>query len=99
MESKGRVRRFLTLDVAAIEPWARRRFGGGESTIQLLRAAAGDDARQVVACVALLDLSEDALRACGGGDPDLAARLLRHRARLLEGLEARGVFVPVPDAG
>lgn len=93
--TRGRLKRCLCeLGVEELIPWARRRFGGGATTLQLIREAADEHSKECVACVALLDLPEEALRAAAEGDEALAERLVSRRRELLRQLSELGVEVP-----
>jgi hypothetical protein len=94
---RERVRKLLRVDVERLTPWARRRFGEGVGTVDLIRQAESQEDKEAVACVALLNLSDSALRACAGEDGALAEALLARRSELLRRLEAEGVTIEVPE--
>lgn len=95
-DRRDRVRKLLRVEVAILTPWARLRFGQGVGTVELIRRAESEADKEAVACVALLNLSDKALRACAGGDGALAEALLVRRAELLRRLLDEGVQIELP---
>lgn len=90
---RERVRKLLRVEVDRLTPWARLRFGEGVGTVDLIRQATSQEDKEAVACVALLNLSDSALRACAGEDGALAEALLARRAELVRRLAAEGVTI------
>lgn len=93
---RDRVRKLLRVEVEKLTPWAKLRFGEGVGTVDLIRRAQSVEDKEAVACVALLNLSNSALRACAGEDGALAEALLARRSELIRRLEAEGVTIELP---
>jgi hypothetical protein len=75
--------------------WAELRFGEpAHTTMECLRRAKTADEKEAAACVAILDLPDEAVRQVAG-DLELAKKFLARRAEIVARLRERGVKVPL----
>ncbi len=94
VDRKGRIYRFLNRkDDSWLTPWARLRYQENIPTIELLKRASGCQEKEAVACVALLNLPDRALRSCAGGDPELEVTVLERRKEILAQLKDQGLVI------
>lgn len=97
---EGRLRKtLLETPPEELLPWAVMRFGGTcATTLECLRKARTPREKELCAGAALLDLSEESIRACTEGDEELCERLLDARGHILQLLLDRGIEVRVRES-